>query len=86
MDMSLSLIAACLWVLIAALVAMLPMRLQYPPALALLIAVPFGLVWIAHDHGWLYAVAGFTAFVSMFRNPLIYFWRRARGQTHEVVK
>ena len=82
--MSLSLIAGCLWVLVAALVAMLPMRLQYPPGIALLILVPFGLVWIAADHGWLTALAGFLAFVSMFRNPLVYFWRRARGLTPKV--
>ncbi|NNE88433.1 MAG: DUF2484 family protein [Silicimonas sp.] len=79
-----SLIALCLWVLIAAVVAMLPMRLQYPPGVLLLILVPFGLVWIAADHGLGYAGAGFLAFVSMFRNPLIYFWRRARGQIPEV--
>ena len=84
--MSLSLIAACFWVLIAALVAMLPMRLQYPPGITLLILVPFGLGWIAYDHGWLYALAGFLAFASMFRNPLIYFWRRAFGKTSEVPK
>ena len=84
--MSLSLIAACLWILIAALVAMLPMRLQYPPGVTLLIMVPFGLGWIAYDHGWLYALVGFLAFASMFRNPLIYFWRRAFGETPEVPK
>ncbi len=84
--MSLSLIAGCLWVLIAAFVAMLPMRLQYTPGILLLILVPFGLAWIAHDHGWGYALAGFLAFASMFRNPLIYYWRRARGHTPEVPK
>ena len=84
--MSLSLIAASLWVLLATVVAMLPMRLQYPPGIVLLLSVPFGLVWIAQDHGWGYAVAGFLAFASMFRNPLIYYWRRASGQTPEITK
>lgn len=84
--MSLSLIAACIWVLIATLVAMLPMRLQYPPGITLLVLVPFGLAWIAYDHGWGFAVAGFLTFVSMFRNPLVYFWRRAKGQFPEVPK
>lgn len=82
--MSLSLIAGCLWVLIATVVAMLPMRLQYPPGITLLILVPFGLAWIGYDHGWAYAFVGFLAFASMFRNPLIYFWRRTRGQTPKV--
>ncbi|MEO9823943.1 MAG: DUF2484 family protein [Paracoccaceae bacterium] len=84
--MSLSLIAASLWVLIATMVAMLPMRLQYPLGILLLICVPFGLVWIAYDHGWIIDLVGLLAFVSMFRNPLVYFWRRAKGQVPEVPK
>ena len=75
--MSLSLIALCLWVVAATVVAMLPMRLQYAPGLVLLAGVPFGLVWIARDHGWIYALAGFAAFLSMFRRPLAYLARRA---------
>ena len=54
--MSLSLIVFCLWVVASTIVAMLPMRLQYAPGLALLIAVPFGLTWIAFDHGFCHAV------------------------------
>ena len=70
--MSLSLIAGCIWVFIAAGVAMLPMRLQFPPGLALLIAAPCLLAWIAVDHGvWIF-LAGLFAFVSMFRRPLVY--------------
>jgi len=70
--MSLSLIAGCIWVFLAAGVAMLPMRQQFPPGLALLIAAPCLLAWIAVDHGaWIF-LAGLFAFVSMFRRPLIY--------------
>jgi hypothetical protein len=75
--MSLSLIAFCLWVVAATAVAMLPMRLQYVPGLALLCAVPFGLVWIAMDHGWIAAFVGALAFLSLFRRPLAYLVRRA---------
>ena len=76
--MSLSLSFGCLWVLFSAIVAMLPMRYQYPPGIVLLLAAPVLLGWIAWDHGgWLFA-AGLFAFVSMFRNPLIYLYRRAR--------
>ena len=82
--MSLSMIVGCLWVVASALVAMLPMRYQYVPGVLLLIAVPFGLAWIAFDHGWFYAVAGFVAFLSMFRNPLIYLWQRAMCERPEV--
>lgn len=82
--MSLSLIIGCFWVLAAAVVALLPMRHQYAPGVLLLAVAPGLLGWVAWDHGaWVFAF-GFFALVSMFRNPLIYFWRRARGQKPEV--
>ena len=82
--MSLSLIAGCIWVLLATIVAFLPMRQQYPPGMALLFASPVVLGWIAWEHGvWIFA-AGLFAFLSMFRNPLVYFLRRAYGKTPEV--
>ncbi|MDA8585974.1 DUF2484 family protein [Rhodobacteraceae bacterium] len=82
--MSLSLISGCLWVFLATFVAFLPMRLQYPPGIVLLVAAPVLLGWIAWDHGsWIFA-AGLFAFVSMFRNPLIYFYRCARGESPKV--
>lgn len=77
--MSGALIAACLWVLAATLVALLPMRWQFAPGLVLLVAAPGVIVWIGIAHGALVAVLGMAAFVSMFRNPLRYLWRRARG-------
>lgn len=82
--MSVTLIFGCLWVLASAIVALLPMRRQYVPGVALLIAAPVLLAWIAMTHGmWIFAV-GLFAFVSMFRNPLIYVFRRARGEQPEV--
>ncbi|SFL94531.1 DUF2484 family protein [Shimia aestuarii] len=77
--MSFALILACLWVLAAAIVAMLPMRHQYLPGVALLIAAPIliGVIWVQHG-AWLGGVALF-GFLSMFRRPLRYFYRRARG-------
>ena len=77
--MSLLLVLGCLWVLASAIVAMLPMRLQMVPGVALLIAAPLLLGWIAYVHGWVWLVLGVFAFVSMFRNPLRYFLRRALG-------
>ena len=66
--MSLSLIVGCLWVVAAAVVAMLPMRAQFPPGIALLVAAPCLLAWIAVDHGaWIFG-AGLFAFLSMFRH------------------
>lgn len=77
--MSIPLILGCLWVLASAVVAMLPMRLQFPPGITLLVLAPVLLVWIGITHGWLWLAIGLFAFASMFRNPLIYFARRALG-------
>lgn len=82
--MSLPLIAGCLWVLLAAVVAMLPMRMQYPPGILLLVSAPLLLAWIAAAHGWWIFALGLGAFVSMFRNPLVYLVRRLQGQRPEV--
>lgn len=81
-----SIIIAALWVVASAITAFLPMRRQYVPGIALLVAAPFIIIWLASDFGWLFGVLGLFAFVSMFRNPLLYFYRRARGQNPEVPK
>ena len=77
--MSTSLIMGCLWVLASTATAMLPMRRQMVPGVALLLAAPVLLWFIASEHGLL--VFGLTslAALSLFRNPLIYFARRAMG-------
>ncbi|WP_137699802.1 DUF2484 family protein [Marimonas lutisalis] len=84
--MSLPLLLGCLWVVAATVVAFLPMRRQYAPGIALLIAAPALIVWIGFTHGMWIAVAGLAAFVSMFRNPLRYLWRRAKGERPELPK
>jgi hypothetical protein len=84
--MSLPLIFGCFWVLAAAATAMLPMRRQMVPGLGLLIAAPVLLVWIAYAHGWVWLVVGLAAFISMFRNPLLYFLRRALGRPAPIPK
>ena len=82
--MSLPLSLGCLWVVLSAIVALLPMRYQYVPGIALLLAAPVLLGWIALLHGgWLFAI-GLFALISMFRNPLIYLFRRRRGKRPEV--
>ncbi len=78
--MSSALLFGCLWVLAATATALLPMRRQMVPGIALLIAAPFLLIWIGLGHGAGWALAACLAFVSMFRNPLIYFARRALGR------
>ncbi|MGI1661092.1 DUF2484 family protein [Palleronia sp. KMU-117] len=77
--MSLSLTLGCLWVIASAITAMLPMRLQYAPGVVLLLAAPVLLILLGIEHGLLWAGIGLFAFVSMFRNPLIYLGKKALG-------
>ena len=77
--MSLPLIFGALWVVVGAITAMLPMRLQRYPGIPLLIAAPVLLVWIGMTHGFLWVAISLFAFVSMFRRPLNYFARMVLG-------
>ena len=84
--MSIALALGCLWILAATGVALLPMRHQYAPGLALMIAAPVLIVWLGFQHGALVAILATLAFLSMFRHPLRYFWNRARGLSVEPRK
>jgi hypothetical protein len=77
--MSGPLVLGFVWVVAAALTAMLPMRLQYPPGIALLALAPVLIVWIGAVHGWIVGAVCLAAFLSMFRRPLAYFLKKARG-------
>ena len=77
--MGLSILLAVAWVCAAAMVALLPMRWQYPLGGALMFASPALIVFIGYQHGVLLALLALAAFVSMFRNPLRHFWRKWRG-------
>lgn len=77
--MTLPLALGCLWVLAAAITAMLPMQRQMAPGWTLLVLAPPLLIWISWVHGWVWLGFGVFAFVSMFRRPLIYFARKAMG-------
>ena len=77
--MSLSLILASLWAIAATITALLPFRMQFPPGILLLIMAPFLIGFIGFQHGVIFAALGFAAFVSMFRNPLIFLARKALG-------
>ncbi len=78
--------ASVLWVIASTIVAMLPMRHQYIPGVALLAAAPLLILWIGIAVAWWAGALALAAFVSMFRNPLRYFWAKARGQTPELPK
>jgi hypothetical protein len=72
-------VACILWVFAATGTAMLPMRYQILPGLALLITAPILIVLIGVDYSpWAAGLAA-AAFLSMFRRPLTYLTRRALG-------
>ena len=73
-----------LWVLCSAAVAMLPMRLQYVPGIALLVAAPVLIVAIGRQQGWVLAALALAAFASMYRNPLRYRPARLGGNAPRV--
>ncbi len=81
-----SAIIAILWVLAATVTAFLPMKRQYVPGIALLGVAPVLIVWLGIDYGLIVGILAALGFVSMFRNPLIYFYRRARGERPEIPK
>ncbi len=73
-----------LWVFASVGVAMLPMRQQYVPGVALLIAAPVLIFFIGYLYGWILALLALAAFVSMFRNPLKFFLAKLCGQNPQV--
>ena len=76
---------ACIaWVFAATVVAMLPMRHQYVPGIALLIAAPILILWVGISVAWWAGLLALAAFVSMFRNPLRYFLAKARGKNPQL--
>ena len=82
--MPLSLILASLWVLAAAITAMLPMRYQYAPGLSLLIlSLPLA-IFVGFDVGFIWVAVVLFAVLSMFRHPLRYLARRALGRVKDA--
>lgn len=77
--MSHALTAACIWALAATLTALLPMRMQFPPGITLLILAPVILIWIGATHGVWLTLAATLGFLSMFRRPLWYLGHKALG-------
>lgn len=78
--MSPALILACLWVLASAIVAMLPLRFHWRFGLPLLVLSIPVMGFIGYTHGWIWVPLVALAVVSMFRNPLRYFVKRALGK------
>jgi nicotinamide riboside transporter PnuC len=83
---SVPLLLAAIWALLATVVAVLPMRFQYAPGWCLLIAAPVLIIWIGAEHGWIFSALALAGLASMFRNPLMYYYKKARGQNPQVPK
>jgi hypothetical protein len=77
---ALPLLAAGLWALAVSATALLPMRRQIVPGLALLAAAPPLIWWLAAAYGPLAAAAGGLAVLSTFRRPLAALLRRLAGR------
>ncbi|MGZ9810013.1 DUF2484 family protein [Pseudoroseicyclus sp. H15] len=82
--MSASLVAGMVWVLAGSLTAMLPMRHQIAPGLALLATAPLVIVWIGWQNGWVWLALGLAAFTSMMRHPIRHLLGRMRGQPPDI--
>lgn len=75
-----SVIFAVTWVFASTIVAMLPMRLQFPPGVMLFASAPALILWLSLDYGWFIGVLAAAGFVSMYRNPIRYYWRKWTGK------
>ncbi|WP_170568905.1 DUF2484 family protein [Ruegeria atlantica] len=78
--MAYSVVFAALWVVASTIVAMLPMRLQFPPGIVLFASAPVLIIWLGFDYGWFFSVLALAGFASRFRNPIRYYWRRWTGR------
>ncbi|MGV6848219.1 MAG: DUF2484 family protein [Marinibacterium sp.] len=76
--MTMTIAFAALWVIASTIVAFLPMYHQIRPGILLMAAAPFLIALLGMDYGPLVAGLATVAFLSMYRNPLVYFWARLR--------
>lgn len=78
--MTLPLAAACLWLITANLIAMLPSRDHHWRAAYILIALGIPLLgWVTREAGALWGLAFLAAGASLLRWPLVSFWRWVKG-------
>ena len=80
--MSLVAVLACLWLLVANVVAMLPSRDHHWTAAYVLIACGVPLLgWLTMEHGPVAGMVALAAGASVLRWPLVFLMRRLRGIT-----
>ena len=73
-----------IWVFLSATVATLPLCMQFIPGAILLVAGPVLIVVIGFEVGFVFSVIALAAYVSMFRNPLLFLLAKLRGRKSEV--
>lgn len=74
--MTAPLIAACLWLISANLIAMFPSRDHHWRAAYVLIAIGIPILgWLTYEAGALWGLAFLAASASILRWPLVYLWR-----------
>lgn len=77
-----SLTLACLWVVVASVLAMLPSKHSHWPAAVGLIATGIPILgYVTWQNGPLVGLLVFLAGASILRWPLIYVWRWIRGRS-----
>lgn len=78
-----SLTLAALWALVATVIALLPTRIHWPAAYALIaVGIPI-LGWVTYQNGPVWGLLVLAGGVSMLRWPLIYLWRWLRRKPEE---
>ncbi|ARE40036.1 UDP-N-acetylenolpyruvoylglucosamine reductase [Rhodovulum sp. P5] len=84
--MTLSLILACVWVVVASVIAAMPERIHWPAAYGL-IATGIPLVgYVTYQNGPVWGLIALAAGVSVLRWPILHFGRwliRPRGRGGE---
>ncbi|MGB5065860.1 MAG: DUF2484 family protein [Albidovulum sp.] len=80
--MTLSLVLACFWAVVASLAAMLPTRDQHWRVAYVLITFGIPILgWVTYQNGAFVGLLVLAAGASILRWPLIYLWRWLRRRT-----
>lgn len=78
--MTTSLVLACLWAVVASVIAMLPTRIHWPAAYALIaVGIPI-LGYVTYQNGPILGFIVLAAGVSVLRWPVLFLFRWLRGQ------
>ena len=78
--MTTSLVLACLWAVMASVIAMLPARIHWPAAYVLIaVGIPI-LGFVTYQNGPILGLIVLAAGVSVLRWPVLFLFRWLRGQ------